>query len=189
MRIAALGKGPLRIWHKSWTGVLFAMLHVRAIEPDVRTFVRRKPMKRIVPIVCCGLLCFLAVPAQTRKTAPAAAPMTDQQFVDFAAQTDMVEANLGKLAESAASSQQVKDYGHMLASDHTKDFHELNFVAQKVNLKVPDAIDAGHTKAIAIYTREAGEQRNPALKDYAESALPVLQKHLDNARSLEKKGK
>jgi putative membrane protein len=175
-------------------------------------------MKRIFSVLCCGVLWLPAGPAQTQKTATApATARTDQQFIDFAAQTDMVEANLGKLAESTASSQQVKDYGHMLASDHTKDFHELNFVAQKLNLKVPDAIDAehnktmidpfqklkgaafdsryvremiaGHTKAIAIYTREAGEQRNPALKDYAESALPVLQKHLDNARSLEKKGK
>jgi putative membrane protein len=175
-------------------------------------------MKRILPIVCCGVLCSLAAPAQTRRTATAAPPaMTDQQFVNFAAQTDMVEANLGQLAESVASSQGVKDYGHMLASDHTKDFHELYFVAQKANLKVPDAIDAehnktiidpfqklkgaafdsryvremiaGHTKAIAVYTREAGEERNPALKDYAESALPVLQKHLDSAQALEKKRK
>ena len=51
--------------------------------------------------------------------------MSDQQFVDFAAQTDMVEANLGQLAESVASSQPVKDYAQMLVTDHTNDFNQL----------------------------------------------------------------
>ena len=37
--------------------------------------------------------------------------MPDQKFVDFAAQTDMVEANLGQLAENQGASQDTKDYG------------------------------------------------------------------------------
>jgi putative membrane protein len=45
---------------------------------------------------------------------------------------------------------------------------------------------AGHTKAIAIYKREAADAENPALKSYAEEALSVLQKHLDGAKDLEK---
>jgi putative membrane protein len=118
------------------------------------------------------------------------------------------------LAQSVASSQQVKDYGQMLTTDHTNDFQQLHSVAQQANLKVPDAIDtehnkamvdpfqklkggafdqryshemvAGHTKAIAIYKKEAAEAQNPALKTYAEQALPVLQKHLDGAKALGK---
>lgn len=140
--------------------------------------------------------------------------MSDQQFVNFAAQTDMVEANLGQLAQSVGSSQQVKDYGQMLATDHTNDFSQLSSVAQQANLTVPNAIDsehnramigpfqklkgaafdhrfasemvAGHTKAIATYKKEAADAQNPALKSYAEQALPVLQKHLDRAKALEK---
>jgi putative membrane protein len=45
---------------------------------------------------------------------------------------------------------------------------------------------AGHTKAIAIYKKEAADAQNPDLKSYAEQALPVLQKHLDGAKALEK---
>jgi len=140
--------------------------------------------------------------------------MSDQKFVDFAAQTDMVESNLGKLADSVADSQQVKDYGQMLVTDHEKDLQQLKDLAQTNNLKVPDAIDAGnnrmligpfhklkgaafdhryirtmvegHTKAIAIYKKEAADAQNPALKSYAQDALPVLQKHLDAAKKLEK---
>ena len=140
--------------------------------------------------------------------------MTDQQFVDFAAQTDMVEANLGQMAQSVGDAQAVKDYGQMLATDHTNDFHQLYTVAKGANLNMPDAIDkehnkamidpfqklkgaafdhkyahemvAGHTKAIEVYKKEAADAQNAALKAYAEQTLPVLQKHLDGAKGLEK---
>lgn len=169
-------------------------------------------MKRILAAVCCIALGSFPVLAQ--KKAAAGPPMTDQQFVNFAAQTDMVEANLGNLAENVAASQPVKDYGQMLVTDHTKDFSQLNKVAHQANLNVPNAIDAehnkkmidpfqklkgaafdhryiqemiaGHTKAIAIYKKEAADAQNPDLKSYAEQALPVLEKHLDAAKSLEK---
>ncbi|MGA7521722.1 MAG: DUF4142 domain-containing protein [Acidobacteriaceae bacterium] len=168
-------------------------------------------MKRVLSAVCC--LAMFAVPALAQKKAMAA-PMTDQQFVDFAGQTDMVEANLGQLAQNVAESQGVKDYGQMLVTDHTKDFSDLHTAAQQANLTVPDAIDAksnkemidpfqklkgaafdhkyihemiaGHTKALEVYKKEAEDAQNPAIKTYAENAIPVLQKHLDGAKNLEK---
>lgn len=172
-------------------------------------------MKRIFAVVCCVALC--AVPGLAQKKA-AGAPMTDQQFVNMAAQIDMVEANLGQLAQDNASSQDVKDYGQMLATDHTNDFSQLHSAAQTANLSVPDAIDsahnkamiapfqklkgsafdnryvkemvAGHTKAIAMYKKEAADAQNDAIKTYAQAALPILEKHLDQAKMLEKsKGK
>ena len=140
--------------------------------------------------------------------------MSDQQFVDFAAQTDMVEANLGQMAGSVGSAQPVKDYAQMLVTDHTKDFNQLYGIAHQANLNRPDAIDAahnkamiapfqkltgtafdhryihemvaGHTQAIAVYKKEAADAENPALKSYAEDTLPTLQKHLDGAKALEK---
>ena len=169
-------------------------------------------MKRIVSAVCCITLCSIPALAQA-KTAKGTA-MSDQKFVDLAAQIDMVEANLGQLAQSASSSQPVKDYGQMLATDHTKDFGQLFVVAHQANLNMPDAIDAehnkamidpfqklkgtafdhryinemvvGHTKAIAVFKKEAADADNAALKSYAEEVLPVLQKHLDGAKALEK---
>lgn len=169
-------------------------------------------MRRILSVVCCAALC--SMPAFAQEKPAHGAGMSDQQFLDFAAQTDMVEANLGQLAQSAGSSQEVKDYGQMLATDHTNDFHQLSTVAQQANLKMPDSIDkehnkamidpfqklkgaafdhrfsqdmiAGHTKAIAAYKKEAADAQNPALKSYAEQALTVLQKHLDQAKDLQK---
>jgi putative membrane protein len=169
-------------------------------------------MKRILSAVCC--IALWAMPALAQEKGRRVVEMSDQQFVDFAAQTDMVEANLGQLAQSMASSQQVKDYGQMLVTDHTNDFHQLYGLGHQANLNVPDAIDAehnkamikpyeqlkgvafdhryihemvaGHSKAIAIYRKEAADAQNPGLKSYAEQALPVLQKHLDDAKALEK---
>jgi putative membrane protein len=169
-------------------------------------------MKRIVLVLCCMSLA--AIPALAQKKAAGGAPMTDQQFVDFAAQTDMIEANLGQQAAEKADAQAVKDYAQMLVTDHTSDYHQLQDLAKQANLTVPTAIDAehnkamitpfeklkgaafdkkyatemvaGHTKALAIYKKEADDAQSPALKSYAQQVVTVLQKHLDGAKDLEK---
>jgi len=168
-----------------------------------------KPMQRIVCAFCC--LALTAIPALSQKKAGG---MTDQEFVDFAAQTDMVEANLGQLAQSASTTQAVKDYAQGLATDHTADYSQLGTIAQQANLKFPGSIDsknnkamvepfqklkgaafdhkyvqemvAGHTKAIEIFKKEAANASNGALKDYAQKDLDVLKNHLDGAKNLEK---
>jgi putative membrane protein len=163
-------------------------------------------MKSVLAAVCCLAICPIYAVAQKA--------MSDQQFVDFAAQTDMVEANLGQLAQSVASAQAVKDYGGMLVTDHTGDFGVLTTTASQAGLTMPTAIDAahvkdmiapmhklkgtafdhkyiadmisGHTKAIEIYKAEAANASNSALKNYAQQALPVLEKHLSSAKDLQK---
>jgi putative membrane protein len=168
-------------------------------------------MKRTLAAVCCIVLASL--PALAQKKAAAGKAMTDQQFVDFAAQTDMTEANLGQLAANAASSQEVKDYASTLVADHTTDYGQLSAAAKQASLNVPNAIDSehnkmiapfqklkgaafdrkygqemvtGHTKAIEMYKKEASDGQNEAIKSYAQTALPVLEKHLSGAKDLEK---
>jgi putative membrane protein len=173
---------------------------------------RRIYMKRLFILACCVLVA--SVPAISQKKAAEAKTMTDQQFVDFAAQTDMVEANLGQMAQNVADAQPVKDYGTMLDTDHTADYKQLADAAKQANLNVPTAIDAehdkmmidpfqklkgaafdhkytqemiaGHTKAIAIYKKEAADAQNDAIKSYAQAALATLEKHLSGAKDLEK---
>jgi putative membrane protein len=165
-------------------------------------------MKLAMTTVWCVALCSIPVFAQK---GPA---MSDQQFLDFAAQTDMAEAHIGQLAQTEASSQGVKDYAQMLATDHTNDYQQLQGLAAKANLNLASAIDAnhnkamiapyhqlkgaafdrryvqdmitGHTKAISIYKQEAVNAQDPEVKAYAQETLPTLQKHLDGAKALEK---
>lgn len=169
-------------------------------------------MTRILTSVCCLAL---AASAFGQKEASKGKSGGDQQFVETAAQTDMVEANLGQLAATNADSQQVKDFAQTIVTDHTSDYAQLKAAAQQANgLTVPDAIDAahnkamidpfqklkgaafdkkyiqemiaGHEKAINMYTKESTASTDPAIKSYATAALPVLQKHLDAAKELAK---
>jgi putative membrane protein len=173
-------------------------------------------MKRALSAICCLALCCLPALAQKHHAAKhsAAAAMTDQEFVDFAAQTDMMEAHLGQMAADQAASQGVKDYAQMLVTDHTNDYQQLTDVATKANLTIPKGLNAehdkmiapfeklkgaafdsryihemvaGHTHAIEVFTKESTDAQSPDLKAYASAALPTLQKHLDGAKDLEKK--
>jgi putative membrane protein len=119
------------------------------------------------------------------------------------------------LASSKASAQGVKDYAQMLVTDHTNDYTQLGTVAAKANLVVPKGLDAahdkmiapfeklegaafdhryiqemiaGHTKAIAVYEKEAADAQSPDVKAYASQTLPTLHKHLDGAKDLAKAG-
>src|ERR1700691_3240055 len=165
-------------------------------------------MKLAMTTICCVVLC--SIPAFAQK-GPA---MSDQQFLDFAAQTDMVEAHIGQLAQTEASSPAVKDYAQILVTDHTGDYQQLHGLAAKANLNLAGAIDdnhnkamvapyhqlkgaafdhryiqdmiAGHTKAIGIYKQEAANAQDPEVKAYAEETLPTLEKHLEDAKALQK---
>ena len=164
-------------------------------------------MRNILAVLVCYALWQLAAMAQ------AGAGMTDQDFVNLAAQTDMTEAHLGQLAQAQGASQAVKDLGQMLATDHTSDYSQLGTIAMKAGLTVPKSIDAkhgkmivpfeklkgkmfdrryaqtmvkGHQEAIAAYKKEASNGQNPDIKAYAQQTLPTLEKHLQASRDAEK---
>lgn len=157
--------------------------------------------------LCCGALC--ATPAFSQ----AAPGGTDQQFVNFAGQTDMTEAHLGQLAADQTSTQAIKDFAQTLTTDHTNDYQQLSMAAGKAGATVPKGLDAqhdkmiapftklkgpafdrrfvqemimGHEKAIAEYHKEADNGQSADLKAYANQALPTLEKHLQQARDLAK---
>jgi len=191
-------------------------------------------VQRILTLLCGFSLCAIPGLAQTKSagmaktnlqnvnwssrsmsadSASKMSAMSDQQFVDYAGQTDMVDANLGQSAGKVVDSQQVKDLGHKLVTDETNDFQALLKAARQSNLNVPRAIDrendralidpiqhltgsgfdrsfvreiiAGDTTAIGIYKREAAQAQTPALRSYAEEALPILQADLDKAKQVE----
>ena len=169
-------------------------------------------MKHLFCAACCVALA--AVPALAQSKPATKGGMTDQQFIDMAAQTDMIEAHLGQMAQDSASSDQVKQYAQMLMSDHTADYQQLKTLAAQANLTVPTAIDgdkykamiapfeklkgaafdkkyeqemvAGHTKALGVYKKEADSAENPQVKSYASATQPVLEKHLSDAKDLSK---
>ena len=168
-------------------------------------------MKRtLIGLFCSTVIC-LPILAQHKKAA--AEPMSDQDFVEMAAQTDMTEAHLGKMAADQADSQAVKDLAQMLVTDHTNDYTQLSNIAGKAGLTVPKGIDEKHNKMIALfeklkgkafdrrythemvlghegalaaYKKESTDGQNADLKAYASQTLPTLEKHLSAAKDAEK---
>ncbi|MGH9582924.1 MAG: DUF4142 domain-containing protein, partial [Bryobacteraceae bacterium] len=163
----------------------------------------------IAGLSCCALCCVSAF-GQANKMAGSMG--NDQSFVDFAGQTDMLEAHFGQMAQDQAGKQDVKDYGQMLTTDHTNDYNQLTAAASKAGDTVPKGIDAmgnrmirpfekskgsrfdhrflhemitGHEQAIKKYKAEIQNGKSDDIKTYAQQALPTLEKHLQDAKALE----
>jgi putative membrane protein len=140
--------------------------------------------------------------------------LSDQDFVRIVGTVNAAEIEMGKLASERSSNVDVKDYGRVLETDHTKAQVELRILAKMKGLDVPTVPDsehmktherlsklegaafdreflkamvAGHKKAIGDVSGYVKDGRDQELKDYATKILPDLQHHLDVATKLEKK--
>jgi putative membrane protein len=140
----------------------------------------------------------------------AAMSAADRDFAQKAAGGGMAEVALGQLAQQNASSQQVKDFGQRMVTDHTQANQELQQIAQQENLTLPSApapkdqalqkqlsglkgsaFDSAYTRDmvkdhkqdIAEFRREAQSGQDPALKAFAQKTLPILEQHLQMAQA------
>jgi putative membrane protein len=157
----------------------------------------------------------LAVSVVSITAAHAATPApSPSDFVTDAIKGDNSEIQLGKLAQDQGGSEAVKNFGRMLADDHSKAKDQASEVAQQIGVTPPSDISAegqeqmqklkglkgaafdsefasisveDHQKDIAKFRAEAKAKNGPASQLAAEQ-LPVLRKHLKMAESLEKKG-
>lgn len=134
---------------------------------------------------------------------------TTSTFAKKAAEGGLLEVQLGQLAEQKASSQQVKQFGQRMVTDHTKLNDQLMSVASKDNIPLPTQLTGkdkaqydrlaalsgtqfdraymrymvkDHTEDISEFQKEANSGSNPDLKSLAGMALPILQQHLQLAK-------
>jgi putative membrane protein len=144
---------------------------------------------------------------------PMQARVDDKKFLKDAAMGSMTETQLGKLAAEKGSSENVKQFGQKLASDHAKAAEELKQVAAKENIQIPESLDSkhqskvdklsklsgpefdrafvkdqmkDHEKDVDNYKAEAQYGSDPNVKMVAAKQLPTLQQHLDEAKGLNK---
>lgn len=135
----------------------------------------------------------------------------DTEFAVAAANDGMTEVELSRLAATNASSAAVKEYAAMLVTDHSAANEELKNAAMQKNISLPAAISDGmqkdvndmaekkgddfdkayinrmiddHQKAIDLFQKEANNGNDPDLKMWAGNKVPVLQAHLDKAKSI-----
>lgn len=159
------------------------------------------------------LLVALAGFALTSGAAGAAESQSSQKFLSNAIQGDISEVKLGQLAQENGGSNGVRDFGKTLVTDHTKAQAEAKKTASSAGVTPPEQPTSeaqqeydklkstkgadfdrefvqymvqDHKKDIADFRKEA-QAKDGAASSLAKQQLPVLEKHLQIAESLQSK--
>jgi len=158
----------------------------------------------------------------TQKGSPTTAPETSARgakgsaaattFITKAAEGGKAEVELGNLASSKASSPDVKSFGQMMVTDHTKANDELMSIAKTKNVTVSTDLDAKHKSTrdrldklsgaafdkayMADMVKDhqtdvkefetASQSADPDVKAFASKTLPTLRHHLEEAQRISK---
>jgi putative membrane protein len=135
----------------------------------------------------------------------------DKQFVTAAAQGNLAEVELGKLALKQASKTEVKQFAERMVQDHTQAYNELKLLASQQKITFPAGIGKqnqatltnlsklsgsafdqtymnnmveAHIKTESLFEQEAEQGEDPVLKTWAAKILPTVKEHLQMARSI-----
>lgn len=138
----------------------------------------------------------------------------DSEYLVAAAEIDLKEIELGKLAQEKGTHQEVKNFGKMLVDEHTKAYNELKTVAGAKQIAIPTTLTEkgedkyemldketggdfdkkfvskmvdGHQKAIDKMQKASEDATDSEIRTWAASRLVAMQKHLEHAKSLEEK--
>lgn len=136
----------------------------------------------------------------------------DVRFATKAAQGGVAEVELGQLATQKASDPDVKAFGQQMVDDHTKANDNLKAVAAKQGMTLPTDLDAkdqalktklanlsgvkfdlayvkamvkDHEDDVKEFQKESNSGKDPQIKDFAATTLPVLEEHLTKIKSIE----
>jgi putative membrane protein len=132
----------------------------------------------------------------------------DNQFMRKAAEINLEEIRVGRLAATKGVAADIRNMGKMLENDHSKSLNQLTTLSMKKNVTIPQELDVdaqndyrklddrngrefdkkfsdmmvdGHKEAISLFEKEASKTNDPDIRNYANQTLPVLHKHLDEA--------
>ena len=136
------------------------------------------------------------------------------EFLVKAAEINLEEISLGKLAHKKSSNKDVKEFGKMMETAHMKALADLQKLASKKTISIPaelpqdaknkynnfetksekdfnkDYIDkmvSGHKDAIQLFEKHSTDSKDEDIKTWATSMLPELRTHLDHAVEIQEK--
>ncbi|MBH8563541.1 DUF4142 domain-containing protein [Nostoc sp. CENA67] len=136
---------------------------------------------------------------------------SDRQFINEAAQGGLAEVQLGQLASQRAANNEVKQFGQRMVRDHTQVNNQLKQLATQKGITLPTTLDSqnqqlkqrlsrlsganfdreymnqmlqDHEKDVSAFQTQAQQGQDPDVKAFAAQALPTLQEHLQQARSI-----
>jgi putative membrane protein len=140
----------------------------------------------------------------------------DVNFANVAAQSGEAEVELGRLAVQKAADPDVKTFAQRMIDDHSKANDQLKQIATQQHMTLPTSIDQkdlvrkdklqrlsgpkfdkeymksqvkDHEENVKLFKKEADEGAVPAFKNFAAETLPILQSHLEMAKSTDAKVK
>ena len=134
----------------------------------------------------------------------------DRKFMNEAAIGGMEEVELGKLAQSKASTDDVKKFGQRMVDDHSKANDQLKSLASSKGVDLPTQLDKkaqgdvdkltkatsfdkqymammvkDHKKDVSEFEKQSKSAKDPDVKSFATNTLPTLQEHLKLAQQTE----
>jgi putative membrane protein len=95
-------------------------------------------------------------PASTHADQAKVPTDPDQRFVYETYGNGLAEIQLGKFAAQKAASNEVKQFGQRLVTDHSKANDELKSIASAKNIMLPAAVDAKHQAAYDRLSKLSG---------------------------------
>lgn len=137
----------------------------------------------------------------------------DSYFMFWASQANLAEIETGEMAAREGVSREVQAYGEEMVEAHRRANAQLQELAEQRGVMLasrPDqahrefaahlaqldgeafdreyigAMVANHAKALAMFEDRARTADDPQLRSWAQQMVPILQEHLDEARSLQR---
>ncbi|HTH16728.1 MAG TPA: DUF4142 domain-containing protein [Magnetospirillum sp.] len=138
----------------------------------------------------------------------------DRNFVEDAQAGGIMEVQLGQLASERAQSQDVKDFGSHMVTDHSKVNQQLDTITNKMGMSPPNELPReqrrqvdklsklngaefdrayiatmvdDHKKDIGAFRKQADKGENAELKNFAQATTPTLEQHLQAAEDIQAK--
>lgn len=133
----------------------------------------------------------------------------DQNFLKKAAEINLMEIELGTVAERVSTDPNVKKMGAHLIKEHSESMQKLERLAASKGVQLPKQLSSsdrstlssiekqqgdkfnkefldfnikGHEQAIALFQKEAARTQDADIKAWAQKTIPVLQGHLAMAK-------
>jgi putative membrane protein len=169
-------------------------------------------MKMKTFVVTAGIALVAAgISLAAEKEKSAGKSNADAMFIKKAANGGMTEVELGKIAAKNGQKDEVKSFGERMVKDHGKANDDLKSVASKMNVELPDKVNAKHQATIDKFSKMSGESfdaayakamvkdhqkdiaefeeaqgkvKNEDLKKFISDTIPMMKEHLEMAEKL-----
>ncbi len=110
----------------------------------------------------------------------------DSEFAVEAAAGSLLEIRLGELAQTKATSPQVKEFAKMMVDDHTKASEELKALAQQKGITLPASLSSEHQKKYDDLNEKQGAEFD---REYMNLMVKAHEDDVDEFEDQAEKGK